>query len=288
MLNITSKSFFSSDKNSSLTVFKDENEKIFFLISDVEGFLGITGLSNNVRHSSGLKKGIDWDIVEGDRLKKLKELFNCGSIATTVSNHSRYESILYESGFYALCFRSNKPKMVDFRLWVTSKVLPEIRRTGSYSVEDKKQERDIDATKIFPQLKSSHDIALFYGLSGNQAKISASNAVKKICGYNPIDLLEITLVAEVQEQKFTPSDIAKRLNEKFPEQKWTAVKVNNRFEELGLQRSYRNRKNRKKWELSEKAKKEKYAEYEDTQRKNSEGNPILQIKWFEKVFPLFK
>lgn len=39
-----------------------------------------------------------------------------------------------ESGLYALILRSNKPKARAFRKWVTSEVLPAIRKTGGYSV----------------------------------------------------------------------------------------------------------------------------------------------------------
>lgn len=41
--------------------------------------------------------------------------------------------IISESGLYALIFRSRKPQAVRFRKWVTSEVLPTIRKTGSYS-----------------------------------------------------------------------------------------------------------------------------------------------------------
>lgn len=41
-------------------------------------------------------------------------------------------SIISESGLYALIIRSNKPQAKVFRKWVTSVVLPAIRKTGSY------------------------------------------------------------------------------------------------------------------------------------------------------------
>ena len=43
-------------------------------------------------------------------------------------------NIISESGLYTLVMRSNKPEAKKFRKWVTSEVLPSIRRTGSYSV----------------------------------------------------------------------------------------------------------------------------------------------------------
>ena len=42
--------------------------------------------------------------------------------------------LISESGLYALIMRSNKPEAKVFRKWVTSEVLPSIRKTGSYSV----------------------------------------------------------------------------------------------------------------------------------------------------------
>ena len=41
--------------------------------------------------------------------------------------------IISESGLYALIFKSRKPQAREFRRWVTSEVLPQIRRTGSYN-----------------------------------------------------------------------------------------------------------------------------------------------------------
>lgn len=43
-------------------------------------------------------------------------------------------SAISESGMYTLVLRSRKPEAKPFRKWVTSEVLPSIRKTGSYSV----------------------------------------------------------------------------------------------------------------------------------------------------------
>ncbi len=53
--------------------------------------------------------------------------------------------IVNESGLFALVFRSNKPQAKAFRKWVTSVVLPSIRKQGSYnSVEHLLQKRKIE------------------------------------------------------------------------------------------------------------------------------------------------
>ena len=40
-------------------------------------------------------------------------------------------NIISESGFYTLVLRSKKPIAKPFRLWVTTEVLPTIRKTGN-------------------------------------------------------------------------------------------------------------------------------------------------------------
>lgn len=44
-------------------------------------------------------------------------------------------TVINESGLYNLILRSNKPEAKTFRKWVTSEVLPQIRRTGSYGIQ---------------------------------------------------------------------------------------------------------------------------------------------------------
>lgn len=45
-------------------------------------------------------------------------------------------NIINESGLYALIMRSNKPQAKPFRKWVTSEVLPSIRKHGAYMTPD--------------------------------------------------------------------------------------------------------------------------------------------------------
>ena len=45
-------------------------------------------------------------------------------------------TLISESGLYALVFRSRKPRAREFSRWVRREVLPGIRRTGRYGVQD--------------------------------------------------------------------------------------------------------------------------------------------------------
>lgn len=65
------------------------------------------------------------------------------AIADHVDDDERYNESLErggnllfisESGLYSLIIRSNKPNAKPFRKWVTSEVLPAIRKTGGYSL----------------------------------------------------------------------------------------------------------------------------------------------------------
>ena len=44
----------------------------------------------------------------------------------------QYMTVISESGLYALVVRSNKPEAQKFRKWVTSEILPSIRKHGAY------------------------------------------------------------------------------------------------------------------------------------------------------------
>ena len=63
--------------------------------------------------------------------------------------------LISESGLYTLVMRSNKPEAKVFRKWVTSEVLPSIRKTGGYgirTVDDMINDPDT-AIRLLTQLK---------------------------------------------------------------------------------------------------------------------------------------
>lgn len=74
-------------------------------------------------------------------------------------------SVINESGFYHAAFKSRKAEVKPFRKWVTSEVLPAIRKTGSYSGRLKPQ----SARKALPsgltheqqaEVKALHNILI--------------------------------------------------------------------------------------------------------------------------------
>lgn len=82
------------------------------------------------------------------RSPELSLLFRESSNAPTMM-------LISESGLYTLVMRSNKPEAKVFRKWVTSEVLPSIRKTGGYgirTVDDMINDPDT-AIRLLTQLK---------------------------------------------------------------------------------------------------------------------------------------
>ena len=69
---------------------------------------------------------------------KLNKTF---SLKNPMSISNRGMKLINEAGLYTLTIKSDKPEAKPFRRWVTSEVLPSIRKTGSYGISISKEER---------------------------------------------------------------------------------------------------------------------------------------------------
>lgn len=74
--------------------------------------------------------------IEGDPAKNAIGLDEDEKLTYSLyrSGQKREMWLINESGLYNLIFRSNKPEAKLFRKWVTSEVLPAIRKTGGYAL----------------------------------------------------------------------------------------------------------------------------------------------------------
>ena len=87
------------------------------------------------------------DILEVGKTSEVKERLDEADVVTiAVSSESsngtvqnRDTMFVNESGLYDVILDSRKPNARAFRKWVTSEVLPSIRKTGSYSVPQKER-----------------------------------------------------------------------------------------------------------------------------------------------------
>ncbi len=75
------------------------------------------------------------NIVNGPQAVSRLESDEISTICLTDSgNLNQNRTIINESGLYNLIIRSDKPEAKVFRKWITSEVLPQIRKTGNYSI----------------------------------------------------------------------------------------------------------------------------------------------------------
>jgi len=64
------------------------------------------------------------------------EDYDCGDFTlSNVKERNQAYITVYESGLYALIFKSRKPEAKRFKRWVFEEVLPSIRKTGQYLPE---------------------------------------------------------------------------------------------------------------------------------------------------------
>ena len=92
-------------------------DEIWFVAKDVCDILELT----NAREAI---KSLDNDEKSSVRI----------SDGTSPKGGNPNMNVISESGVYALAFRSNKPEAKNFARWVRKEVLPQIRKTGSYSI----------------------------------------------------------------------------------------------------------------------------------------------------------
>lgn len=79
-------------------------------------------------------------------------------------------TFINEDGLYDVIFDSRKPEAKAFRKWITSEVLPSIRKTGSYSIVETNDERWLEtrAHGIKSRKKETSAIKLFIEYARSQ------------------------------------------------------------------------------------------------------------------------
>ena len=181
-------------------------------------------------------------------------------------------NIVNESGLYTLVFKSRKPEAKAFRKWVTSEVLPTIRKTGHYTVTAMNMISEEFTSRAFAALRS---IAVTAGLEGNAATVSADNAMKRIHNISPLNLLQIELKTPDQQRLLTPTQIAERLKLSGPRE------VNLILAAKGFQT-----REGKRWLPTDTGK--PFAVLLDTGKQHSSGVMVQQLKWKESILSEFE
>lgn len=111
---------FSNSEFGDVRVITKDGEP-WFVGKDVAEALGYTKARN------AMSQHVD----EGDALKRG---------VSDSNNHIQQMTIINESGLYSLILSSKLPSAKKFKHWVTSEVLPSIRKTGGYVDEKCKKQ----------------------------------------------------------------------------------------------------------------------------------------------------
>ena len=175
-------------------------------------------------------------------------------------------NIINESGVYSLIFRSNKPEAKKFRKWVTGTVLPQIKRTGSFSVKPDKLSRSImcAAKMIFNAA----------GIKDNQLALALDKIVVHYTGESMLGISGIALEAPTHNQLLNPTQIGKYFG-KSPRY------INSLLERLGFQVNVSGL-----WQPTQDG--DVYAVMLDTGKKHSDGSPVRQLKWESDILDILQ
>lgn len=132
-------------------------------------------------------------------------------------------TIINESGLYSLILRSEKPEAKKFKRWITSEVLPSIRKTGYYSV--KKEVKIPDVVEGEERVRSI--MAVARGLQEILKASDASVAAYINKGIEPMNLPPIEYVPS-KGAKFSATALLKQFGRKE-----SINLFNSKMEELG-------------------------------------------------------
>jgi prophage antirepressor-like protein len=182
----------------------------WFVGKDIATILGYKDTSD------ALKKHVD----EEDKLTR--------RFADSGQNREMY--IINESGLYALVFGSKLPSAKRFKHWVTSEVLPTIRKTGQYKVEKPKAhaKNRMLKTAIKDLAGTTEAIEKMFRVKKGIAIATAMDMVGREYGID-LEPLRSLLPSEEKPGFLTATEIGEMVGG------MSAQKVNKKLSELGLQ-----------------------------------------------------
>lgn len=235
----------------------DDQGTPWFVAKDVAEILGYDQTANGLKHCKGASV--------------LDELNKNNGLAPATK-------WIQEADVYRMVMRSTLPDAERFQDWVVEEVLPSIRKTGSYSVQDAKPAKASPRPREIREAYASfRAIGKLIGLKGNMLELSANQATQTWTGVNPLALLgHAALEAETQEVLLTATDVGNRLGHND-----RGKTANRRLTEAGLQTNHRDLHNHLYYELTPLG--EAFGMYQDTSKAKGSGTPIRQIKWKASV-----
>ena len=108
--------------NCQIGIFINNDNDIYFRGKDVANYLQYADTTHAIKYN-----------VDDEDKHKLDELWAENNSALT--SNEKNSIYINESGLYSLILRSNKEEAKYLKKWITSEILPSIRKTGQYSTK---------------------------------------------------------------------------------------------------------------------------------------------------------
>ena len=178
MANMLEKAFKNDELGIEIKSFIDKEQNIFFIGKDVAKILGYKDTNQAIRKHVDEEDKFKWAVETTGYSKKYLPVETTG-----YSKRGRTPIIINESGFYSLVLSSKLETAKKVKRWVTSEVLPAIRKYGYYKTIDTriKQRVIIDGKKYYKHPVFSNYAANKHGVvvnvkTGKKRKMSISNS----------------------------------------------------------------------------------------------------------------
>lgn len=201
-------------------------------------------------------------------------------------------TVINESGLYSLVLSSKLPTAKKFKRWVTSEVLPAIRKTGGYHIPqvtpNPHYRTRMIGTAVRDVGKTAEALEKVFGCRHGMALATASSMVGEAYGIDMTPVQRL-IPAEDNPGTLSPSQIAESLGLFNRQGNPDAQTVNRMLQSCGLQDKPRdtsgaNLKNAK-WFLTEEGK--SYGEQKPMDNKKT-GYKGYQIVWSADVLDLLR
>jgi prophage antirepressor-like protein len=232
------------------------NGEIWFVGRDVATALGYEKARNAIANHVDSEDALIWGIPTNGGVQQM--------------------TVINESGLYSLILSSKLPRAKEFKRWVTSEVLPAIRKTGSYSLP--KNETQVAVQNPLPKYskiiedigESAKNLEKYFGVKPGIALAKMISLFEENHELNLTRIKELLPAAEHEIGYLTPTQIGKEIGK-------SSQYVNKKLVELGFQE----KDEHGGYILTEKGK-----EYGEAMPFERNGHSGYQIKWTFEVVQL--
>ena len=227
-----------------LQIFQHEEfGKVRTLLIDGEPYFAGKDVATALKYKDASRAVRDHVDEEDKKIVDLNRGVNRPPIADAVSGGWIKNEVMFinESGLYSLIFSSKLPKAKEFKHWVTSEVLPSIRKNGYYispkvekvvAVENTPPATYVILSDISNTAKQLEEM---FKLKHHSALFKATVILEKRYG---VDLSEVKKTIPAFEPKinyYSPTQLGEIIAKEKKIDKFSSHKVNKVLLKLGLQ-----------------------------------------------------